>query len=358
MSSNLVCLALVSMFAFAACGDAPSACKGCSAEQYCCVGSCQALGTVCGAGDAGSGDLPDASDPCAAHGGATSVTFACAGSSYIACPDKASTSCNTGYACTEWVDGSSALQATCVDPSQVTVCDPNTSKARCMGTSTVFCNANPPQTQKAGPTPPGWLSSSDCTKTWGADAICQLDGKGTPYCSSPGDVPCDPNTFVPTCDELCTPQGAHSAQHPFSCASGAKCVQSAACTNPTCVPASATTSAHAATIAAVYLDCPNDTTVHLEQCGVEWTTSCASLSLGSTTECYAPTTDVVACISTTDVKCNPANDKPSCIDMHTLKMCTGSWGFGTQSCLTNMVCKKGVCCDPLASGNQPYACPT
>ena len=197
--------------------------------------------------------------------------------------------CHTGYVCTKWVDSNGVEQAACVDPAQTQVCDPAKDANRCDGNSRHFCNPNNQTTVSA--TPPGWVSTDDCTKVWATDATCTLKAPATPVCTSPTDVACDPDTYDETCTKRCVAGGLQKgAVRPGGCTgAGTQCVKNTySGMSIGCVPATATLSTSPFATGFGYVSCASDTVVVIEEYGYDWPTECAAITMGGTTKCFDP----------------------------------------------------------------------
>lgn len=189
----------------AACSDDTAVPDGscapaCGAEQFCCVGTCQALGTVCGdaagggigaggggaGGGASEGGAGGAADPCALHDGATAVVTACQGDGTILyCQLGETDTCNPGYVCVEWVDPEThVLDAYCPMTGETAICDPDFDSGTCQGDVAHAClgsvGPNDP------PTAPGHFQDFDCVMLYGAGSTCMIDGATQqPVCTMP-----------------------------------------------------------------------------------------------------------------------------------------------------------------------------
>lgn len=342
--AHAACSTTASAGATAPCGG------GCSSAQFCCVDTCLPFGSTCGATDGGlgvddGGGAGDASvDPCSLHAGAARIDRACASRGVIDCGPRTTASCNPGYVCTEWIDPGGTLEADCVDPSEAAVCDPARDTSRCEGTIAKTCQ---PSAQAPSPNqvhPPGWWLAQDCPKTWAPDATCAVDATGHPYCASPSDVACDPDTFEETCQSRCQPGGpAKGVVRPKTCPADQQCVKNAFTGRFTaCVPASAVPSASPLPGGAGYLRCESDTVIRVEQAGYEWDATCGKETgdlSGLSTRCYDPPGPAPAeCIDPSYELCDPAVAQASCVDASHRRYCTGGYYFDVASCLTNEHC--------------------
>ncbi|MFO0548647.1 MAG: hypothetical protein U0271_09680 [Polyangiaceae bacterium] len=207
MTSKFICGVLFGgVLLLPACGDdaanpAGECTPACEAGEFCCLGTCQAVGTVCGdstggapaggaggaggavAGGGGAGGAPD---PCALHDGATSVVTACAADGSVTyCQQGESDTCNPGYVCVEWVDPEThVLDAYCPMMGETEICDPDVDHGTCQGNSAHPClgvvGPNSP------PTSPGHYETFDCVALNGAGSTCSIDAATLqPYCTVP-----------------------------------------------------------------------------------------------------------------------------------------------------------------------------
>jgi hypothetical protein len=285
-------------------------CGECPSGTFCCVSICQPFGTVCGAVDAAEagsdavaettvdGELDintpvDAtsdvapSDPCALHGGATSVSSACAasigtgtmsGPGVVMCASRSEIGCGPHGNCVEWLDSMGVLHGVCADPGQTSasVCNPAHDSMDCMGSLQRVCvAANPGQ---PGEPPQGWWGTSDCRVRWATDAVCRVGSDGIAVCSSPTDVPCNPDTFARSCNQYClTAPGVAmgGVVRPICSGAMSQCVNNTSTGGmPSCIPGSAVPSAHPATSAVVGLACDPSGGIRNEQYGYEWVEAC------------------------------------------------------------------------------------
>ena len=356
---------------------AADGCGGCPAEQFCCLAACLPLGSTCcsdkaGASpngdDADSGALPDgarrpdsaadaphdASNPCAPRDGSVPV-LACFGSSTLVnCASNQHQNCSSQTTCIEWIDHASlAPHAVCGEKGHEDVCDPSFQASHCDGDIVRYCNTNPP-----GAEPPGWWMPRDCRATWAGDATCAT---GTPVCTSPTDVACNPSTYHTTCAARCVETTANAqggAIRPNDCGPSNQCVQNSWSNDqPVCIPSVAVPTTGTSTSEQVSLACVSSTDIHVEQYGYEWTMTCPLDYVGQpgsngftpvTTHCFAPPDGTApACVPDNAVMCSSGATTTTCSDATHVTSCV-HWVQSIAQC--------GTQASPLPCDPQTNAC--
>ena len=373
----------LALFALASCTSAAAdPCGTCAEGAFCCLTTCQALGTVCGTDDAARGDaattLPDAAldasidaplaldasfDPCATDGGATPIASACVPSipgslipdpGVLHCSDGSTDACGNLGHCVDWTDAAGARHGVCAGHDQTSTCDPAHDTWECVGSVERACVANPPSAN-IGDAPPGWWGESDCRPHWSADATCALGTDGVARCTSPTDVPCDPSTFVIACDQACmdAPGTAMGGViRPFCTGAHAMCVSTTLTTEGvTCVPIGATPSTQPATTSEVGLACEPGGGIRMEAFGYEWSQACepAYHVVGGTltsvpTTCWRiPDGSGAYCLAPEQVTCTSETVAATCADGTHSTQCD-HWLQTTRDCSTSGI--SASICDP------------
>lgn len=184
----------------------PSECtSGCGDGQFCCLGACQDIGSVCGDAEGGSQNQAGGGagvggrgggaaegggganvDPCTPHDGATAVSTACQpDGTIIYCQLGETESCNPGYVCVDWVDpGTSVLDAYCPMQGETEICDPDYDFGTCQNDVAHQCLGSPGRNDP--PTAPGHYQDFDCVALYGAQSMCIIDADTSrPICTMP-----------------------------------------------------------------------------------------------------------------------------------------------------------------------------
>ena len=319
----------------AACGDSAPAGCACAATQYCCLGACQALGTVCGRGDGGAGGDGQVVPP---DGGGFDAASD-AGGPVCAAP------CNEGYECAEWTDPSTgATHTDCLPPGSV-ACDPMTDTAHCDGAAIVSCRVNGFFPEVG---PPGFEDRYECTSLYGPTASCEV-AAGTASCTG---AACDPATFAGRCDTasddvILSCDARHFVRHD-TCLPEWRCLVNewtvADAGGATCIPRIAVPTGGTATSARMALACDGADAIHVEQYGYEWSERCRSGEA-----CFTFPASVggapARCLPASTRTCDPATFDSSCDAPATSE----------QQCVLGVVTPR-YCGVALVSGSIPSAC--
>lgn len=329
---TLGCAALT-VLALGACSDPVGPECACGAGQFCCLGTCQPLGTTCGAIDGG------ATDGHVADGGGLDGGFD-AGGPVCASP------CNVGYECIEWADFSTgASHADCLPPGSV-ACDPSASPPRCDGATRVVCD---PYGGFPESGPPGLERREDCRGEFGPSASCALAPDATGQCTG---TSCDPATYASRCDAaradvMLSCDATRGLVRFTTCLPEWRCLANewtVATGGATCIPRIAVPTDGTATSEWTPLACDGTDAIHVEQYGYEWSERCRT---GEACFTFPPAVGgaPARCLPASTRTCDPATFVPTCDAAATSE----------QQCVLGVVTPR-YCGIGLVSGSIPSAC--